>query len=73
MTDYEKDEFWKALARLYDETVEMRKNSEKDREKILALLQLAEKDGENIRSLAHIAEIHERRITAIEGGAEPAP
>lgn len=28
----------------------------------------AKQDGENIRGLARIAEIHERRITAIEGG-----
>jgi hypothetical protein len=30
----------------------------------------ATQDGENIRALARIAEIHERRITAIEGGVE---
>lgn len=28
----------------------------------------ATQDGENIRGLARIAEIHERRITALEGG-----
>ena len=28
----------------------------------------AKQDGENIRALARIAEIHERRISAIEGG-----
>jgi len=27
-----------------------------------------EKDGENIRGLARIAEIHERRLTHLEGG-----
>ncbi len=28
---------------------------------------LAQQDGENIRALARIAEIHERRLTEIEG------
>lgn len=27
-----------------------------------------EKDSENIRALARIAEIHERRLTSLEGG-----
>ncbi len=44
---------------------------ENDGERISALLKLAEQDGENIRALVRIAEIHERRITAVEGGAEP--
>jgi|GraSoiStandDraft_16_1057320.scaffolds.fasta_scaffold773257_1 hypothetical protein len=30
----------------------------------------AQHDGENIRALARIAEIHERRLTALEGGDE---
>jgi hypothetical protein len=29
---------------------------------------VTEQDGENIRALARIAEIHERRLTEIEGG-----
>ena len=28
----------------------------------------SERDGENIRALARIAEIHERRLTGLEGG-----
>ncbi len=28
----------------------------------------AQQDGENIRALARIAEIHERRLTHLEGG-----
>jgi hypothetical protein len=32
------------------------------------LLKTAQQDGENIRALARIAEIHERRISALEGG-----
>jgi archaellum component FlaC len=29
---------------------------------------LAQQDGENIRALVRLAEIHERRLTEIEGG-----
>jgi hypothetical protein len=35
---------------------------------ISQLIEAANQDGENIRSLARIAEIHERRITRLEGG-----
>jgi hypothetical protein len=31
---------------------------------------LARQDGENIRALVRIAEIHERRLTDLEGGEE---
>jgi hypothetical protein len=34
---------------------------------IEALQVLAKQDGENIRALVRIAEIHERRLTALEG------
>lgn len=33
-----------------------------------ALQALARQDGENIRALVRIAEIHERRLSALEGG-----
>ncbi len=36
----------------------------------LQLVASAKEDGRNIRALARIAEIHERRITDIEGGAQ---
>lgn len=32
------------------------------------LLATAKQDGENIRALARIAELHDRRLTALEGG-----
>jgi hypothetical protein len=35
---------------------------------IEGLRAIAAKDGENIRALARIAEIHERRLTDLEGG-----
>ena len=34
---------------------------------VQTLLATAKQDGENIRALARIAEIHERRITHLEG------
>lgn len=35
---------------------------------IANLVEAARQDGENIRALARIAEIHERRLTDLEGG-----
>jgi hypothetical protein len=32
------------------------------------LFKTAQQDGENIRALVRTAEIHERRITTLEGG-----
>jgi len=43
-------------------------NLEPAAREILDLNVAAQQDGENIRALAHIAEIHERRITHLEGG-----
>ncbi len=34
------------------------------------LKETARQDGENIRALARIAEIHERRLTDLEGGEQ---
>lgn len=34
---------------------------------VQSLFQTARQDGENIRGLARIAEIHEKRITDLEG------
>jgi hypothetical protein len=53
------------------------RDREKDNERIQSLLvaserllTLAQQDGENIRALAHIAEIHDRRLTNLEGNHE---
>lgn len=59
MTDLEKEEFWKALGRLYDATVELRIASEKQ-------LATSKQDGEHIRALVRLAELHDRRITRLE-------
>ena len=56
MTDYEKEEFWKALGRLYDTTVK--------------LAEVSQKDGENIRALAEIVRSHEQRLEKLEGGTQ---
>ncbi|MGA2600056.1 MAG: hypothetical protein ABSH09_24065 [Bryobacteraceae bacterium] len=53
MTDFQKEEFWKALNRLYDTALENSK-------------QLAQ-DTENIRALVRVAEVHERRLNGLEG------
>lgn len=34
------------------------------------LIETATRDGENIRALARVAEIHERRLTELEGGED---
>lgn len=47
----------------------MRRDLESIRDSVRTLLQTSEKDGENIRALARIAEIHERRLTSLEGEA----
>ncbi len=43
------------------------KDIEASSRRIEALQVLAKQDGENIRALVRIAEIHERRLTALEG------
>lgn len=35
-----------------------------------SLVTVAERDGENIRALARIADLHDRRITRLEGGEQ---
>jgi uncharacterized protein HemY len=70
------------LASRYTETMTIDERLEKLTERhealtqtveLIAAMQLAltrdvQQDSENIRALARIAEIHERRLTGIEGG-----
>ena len=42
-------------------------NAELQAREIKSLRATAAQDGENIRALARIAEIHERRLTELEG------
>ena len=51
-----------------DERIEaLTMNLELAMKEIEALQVLAKQDGENIRALVRIAEIHERRLTRLEG------
>ena len=51
-----------------DERIEaLTMNLELAMKEIRALHKIARQDGENIRALARIAEIHERRLTTLEG------
>ena len=51
-----------------DERIEaLTMNLELAMKEIEALQRVAQQDGENIRALARIAEIHERRLTTLEG------
>jgi len=64
------DEFWAALGRLYDETLEIKESikesgraAEKDREAIRARGELMQVQGESIRDLAAATQ---RLLTAVE-------
>lgn len=46
---------------------ELRAAQEKDAENIRTITTAIEMDAENIRALARVAEIHERRLTHLEG------
>lgn len=46
------------------------KNIEAQGKQIQDLYLIARQDGENIRALVRLAEIHERRLTGIEGTPE---
>jgi len=51
-----------------DERIEaLTMNLEFAMKEIDTLRVVAQQDGDNIRALARIAEIHERRLTALEG------
>lgn len=47
---------------------QMQGTADKQQSTVDKLLETARQDGENIRALARIAEIHERRLTTLEGG-----
>jgi hypothetical protein len=60
MTEFEKEEFWKALGRLYDTNVEQTKQIE-------LLAAASKKHDERINALLIITERHDRRIRGLEG------
>ena len=54
-----------ALTQTVELVVAMQRDLTRD---VQGLQTLAKQDGENIRALVRIAEIHERRLTGLEGG-----
>jgi len=55
-------------ARMYKMIEKVGQSVEKVGQSVDKLLAIVEKDGENIRALARIAEIHEHRLSDLEGG-----
>ena len=60
-----------SVSELYATVLKHENRIQKHDDRIQALLAAAERDGENIRALARIAEIHERRISDLEGPEGP--
>lgn len=52
---------------LHSSVGELHGSSQRHDAELALLVAAAAKDGENIRALARVAEIHERRLTDIEG------
>ena len=59
MTDFEREEFWKSLNRLYDETLALR-------ESIGGLEKAVRKLADGATKLLAVAEAHESRLDKIE-------
>ena len=56
------------LERLTERHEALTQSVEMMHHQIAELVSAVKQDAENIRGLARIAEIHERRLTALEGG-----
>lgn len=59
MTDFDKEEFWKSLGRLYDETVALK-------EQAAAVNEAAGKLVIATGKLQSVAELHEKRLDKLE-------
>jgi hypothetical protein len=58
---------WEQMER----AIEFLTNNQADQStKISQLIQVTNQDAENIRALARVADIHERRLTRLEGEKE---
>ncbi len=68
------DERLQALAMnlelLHREVQDLKAVVQRNSENIGGLFGLVQQDAENVRGLARIAEIHERRLTRLEGGEQ---
>lgn len=58
------------LDRLTERHEALTQSVEMMNQQIAELVSALRQDGENIRMLARIAEIHERRLTTLEGGEQ---
>ncbi|MGI8742529.1 MAG: hypothetical protein ACR2NN_08150 [Bryobacteraceae bacterium] len=56
MSDYEKEEFWKALGRLYDSILELRKTTE----------EFGKEFGKRTEALLKVAELHQQELESHE-------
>jgi len=65
MTD---EQFNARIERLIERHEALAQSVELMNHQIENLVSAASQDAENIRALARIAEIHERRLTSLEGG-----
>jgi hypothetical protein len=66
MDQFEKDEFWRSLSRLYDSTVELREASEKTREATEKTREAVEELRKTAIDLRAVAESHETRLDDLE-------
>lgn len=62
MTDFEKQEFWNGLTRLYDSTLELRQSTQELRHSIADLYKIAELHQRELEAHREIAVAHEKRL-----------
>lgn len=62
MTDFEKDEFWKGLARLYDSSVEARQESKEQGKHIAALRKSIASLRKATADLFKVAALHHNEL-----------
>jgi len=66
MTEHEKQEFWNALTRLYDETLALRDESLILRDEIRDLRQIAEAHQRVVERHQIVAVSHEKRLDRLD-------
>jgi uncharacterized coiled-coil DUF342 family protein len=73
MDTFDRDEFWSALTRLYNETLKLNEEAEQDHRRIIELRESIERDHESIvqlrgetSDLLAIARIHQDSLTKHE-------
>jgi hypothetical protein len=66
MTDFDKEEFWKGLGRLYEESVRQSEKLTLVSEKLSELSDVVTDLGHVVNQLASVAQSHERRLDRTE-------